>query len=192
MATACAYRTARIVAETSAILGYASETEEFTQLAARIKTAFNTVYVDGGRIVSDCPTVYSLALVFGLLDEEQIDWAGRRLSELVVASGHHISTGFAGTPFIMDALSSTGHVETAYRLLLQKECPSWLQRALYDAMCDSLAAVGTWASGHIRMREPRSVHPLRNVPSAEVALRAASSSSASMEEPSSSPGLSTR
>ncbi|MDQ0726723.1 alpha-L-rhamnosidase [Microbacterium sp. W4I20] len=126
VASACAYRTARIVAETSAILGYASEAEEFTQLAARIKTAFNTVYVDGDRIVSDCPTVYSLAIVFGLLDEEQVDWAGRRLSELVVASGHHISTGFAGTPFIMDALSSTGHVETAYRLLLQKECPSWL------------------------------------------------------------------
>ena len=41
-------------------------------------------------------------------------------------SGHHISTGFAGTPFITDALTTTGHLDDAYRLLLQRECPSWL------------------------------------------------------------------
>ena len=41
-------------------------------------------------------------------------------------SGHRISTGFAGTPFITDALTTTGHLDDAYRLLLQRECPSWL------------------------------------------------------------------
>ena len=34
--------------------------------------------------------------------------------------------GFAGTPFITDALTQTGHLDDAYRLLLEKECPSWL------------------------------------------------------------------
>ncbi|WP_308197442.1 alpha-L-rhamnosidase C-terminal domain-containing protein [Rathayibacter sp. VKM Ac-2929] len=53
-------------------------------------------------------------------------WAGRRLAELVEASGFRISTGFAATPFLTEALSSTGHVRHAYRLLLQTECPSWL------------------------------------------------------------------
>ena len=41
-------------------------------------------------------------------------------------NGHHIATGFAGTPYICDALTSTGHLDDAYRLLLQRECPSWL------------------------------------------------------------------
>lgn len=41
-------------------------------------------------------------------------------------SGYRTSTGFAGTPYITDALTRTGHVDDAYRLLLQTECPSWL------------------------------------------------------------------
>ena len=45
---------------------------------------------------------------------------------LVRDSGYHIRTGFVGTPLICDALCSTGHHQAAYRLLLQRECPSWL------------------------------------------------------------------
>ncbi len=33
---------------------------------------------------------------------------------------------FAGTPYITDALTKTGHTEHAYRLLQQTELPSWL------------------------------------------------------------------
>ena len=40
--------------------------------------------------------------------------------------GHRISTGIVGTPLVCDALTATGQLETAYRLLLEKECPSWL------------------------------------------------------------------
>ncbi|MDQ1512754.1 MAG: alpha-L-rhamnosidase, partial [Microbacteriaceae bacterium] len=40
--------------------------------------------------------------------------------------GYRVSTGFAGTPFITDALTQTGHLDVAYRLLLERECPSWL------------------------------------------------------------------
>jgi alpha-L-rhamnosidase len=75
---------------------------------------------------SDAPTVYALAIEFGLLDPDERGWAGDRLAELVAAAGHRISTGFAGTPFVTDALTSTGHAGTAYRLLLQREVPSWL------------------------------------------------------------------
>ncbi len=42
------------------------------------------------------------------------------------AAGYRISTGFLGTPVIADALTGAGHVDVAYRLLLQTECPSWL------------------------------------------------------------------
>jgi alpha-L-rhamnosidase len=83
-------------------------------------------------IESDCATVYALAIVFGILDpedregSEDHEFAGRRLAELVRAAGHRISTGFAGTAFVTDALTATGHLDDAYRLLLQTECPSWL------------------------------------------------------------------
>ena len=34
--------------------------------------------------------------------------------------GYHIQTGFAGTPFVTDALTRTGHLDDAYGLLLQR------------------------------------------------------------------------
>ncbi|MFE1646127.1 family 78 glycoside hydrolase catalytic domain [Microbacterium sp. P01] len=126
VATACAYRTAHRIAASARILGHVAEEAEFTEHAHHLREAFVAEYVRGDRIHSDSTTVYSLAIVFGLLDETQQQWAGRRLAELVADSGFHISTGFAGTPFIADALTSTGHTATAYRLLLQRECPSWL------------------------------------------------------------------
>ena len=50
----------------------------------------------------------------------------KRLVALVRSSGYHISTGFVGTPLICDALCSVGEYAAAYRLLMQRECPSWL------------------------------------------------------------------
>ena len=57
---------------------------------------------------------------------EQRRHAGATLAELVRASGYHISTGFVGTPLICDALCSAGEYDAAYRLLMQRDCPSWL------------------------------------------------------------------
>ncbi|HEY3015178.1 MAG TPA: family 78 glycoside hydrolase catalytic domain [Nocardioides sp.] len=127
VATACLYRSARIVAGTAALLGRADDAEVFDALAERTREAFNEHYVSGdGTIVSDCTTVYTLAIAFGLLDEQTEQLAGKRLAQLVAESGYTISTGFAGTPFITEALTKTGHLDDAYALLMQRECPSWL------------------------------------------------------------------
>jgi alpha-L-rhamnosidase len=127
VATACLYRDARILEETAGLLGHSEDAERFAELAERTKTAFNDHYVtDEGSIHSDAQTVYALAIVFGLLDEETRELAGKRLAELVAGSGYRIQTGFAGTPYILDALSATGHIDEAFRLLLQTENPSWL------------------------------------------------------------------
>ena len=78
-------------------------------------------------MLSDAPTVYALALEWALLPtDEQRHRAGDRLADLVRSSGFRISTGFVGTPLICDALTAPGHLDVAYRLLLQTGCPSWL------------------------------------------------------------------
>jgi alpha-L-rhamnosidase len=127
VATACLYRDAQILTDTARLLGHREDAAQFVELANRTRTAFNDHYVnDDGTIHSDAETVYALAIVFGLLDEETTRPAGKRLAELVAESGYHIQTGFAGTPYVLDALSATGHLDEAYRLLLQRENPSWL------------------------------------------------------------------
>lgn len=126
VATACIYRSVDLAARIATILGKQTDAERFGDLAARIRTGFHTQYWEGGKIRSDAAAIYSLAICFDLLDEDKFPAAGTRLAELVEEAGCHIITGFAGTPFILHALSRTGHLDTAYRLLLQQESPSWL------------------------------------------------------------------
>ncbi|WP_159698505.1 family 78 glycoside hydrolase catalytic domain [Arthrobacter sp. 18067] len=126
VATLCAFRTASLVAAAAAVLGDEGAATEFGEMAKELRAAFTEHYVSGGVITSDCTTVYALAIVFGILGDAGREFAGNRLAELVEESGFRISTGFAGTPFVTDALTDTGHLDEAYRLLLQTENPSWL------------------------------------------------------------------
>ena len=127
VATACVYRSAQIVAEVARLIGNDERAAQFSNLAENTKAAFIEHYVrPTGTIKSDAPTVYVLAIVFGLLEGEVRQMAGDRLAELVREAGFHVSTGFAGTPYVLDALTATGHLEDAYRMILTKTCPSWL------------------------------------------------------------------
>ena len=127
VATACAYRSASLLARTAELLGRQDDHDRFAGLADRLRQSFNDAYVDDqGRVHSDCATVYALAIHFGLLDEQKKQLAGDRLAELAEQVGYRVSTGFAGTPFVTWALSETGHLDAAYKLLLEKENPSWL------------------------------------------------------------------
>ena len=128
VATACMYRTARLTAKAAGLLGKHDDEAYFEALAGRVRAAFAEHYVAaGGTIFSDCTTVYALAIAFDILATPELrDFAGNRLAELVRDNDYRVSTGFAGTPFITHALTDTGHVDEAYRLLLEEGCPSWL------------------------------------------------------------------
>lgn len=128
VATACMYRTARLTAQAAGLLGKHDDEAHFNALADRVRNAFAGHYVGAdGTIRSDCTTVYALAIAFDVLQTPELrEFAGNRLAELVRDNGYRVSTGFAGTPFITHALTDTGHVDEAYRLLLEEGCPSWL------------------------------------------------------------------
>jgi alpha-L-rhamnosidase len=155
VATACLFRSAWLVSETARLLGRDGDAAEFAALAERTRGAFHQHYVAAdGRVRSDCTTVYALAIVFGLLDGELERLAGDRLAELVEKSECRISTGFAGTPYVTDALTQTGHLDQAYRLLLQQECPSWLYAVTMGATTiwerwDSMLPDGTINPGEM-------------------------------------------
>lgn len=125
IATQAFYRTLIIIAEAAAVLGR-PEQQELTEKAEELRKAFYRAYVNEGRIQSDCAAVYSLAITFAMLEPKDCVAAGERLADLVRQSNHKISTGFAATPFVCDALTMTGHLDDAYAMLLQTECPSWL------------------------------------------------------------------
>ncbi|WP_127503349.1 family 78 glycoside hydrolase catalytic domain [Actinoplanes solisilvae] len=128
IATAHLARSAEVVAQAALAIGDGAVAREYGELARRVREAFAREYVtEGGRVLSDAPTAYALALQWALLPTaEQREHAGRRLADLVRVAGFRISTGFVGTPLMTDALTDAGEPELAYRLLLQTGVPSWL------------------------------------------------------------------
>ncbi|WP_309060664.1 glycoside hydrolase family 78 protein [Streptomyces sp.] len=127
VASAYLCRTTRELARAAEVLGETEDAEHYTRLAERVRTAFRREYVSqAGRVVNESATAYALAIMFGILDDDQLATAGERLATLVRKSGFTIATGFAGTPLITDALTATGHLSEAYDLLLQEKAPSFL------------------------------------------------------------------
>jgi alpha-L-rhamnosidase len=126
VATASAYRTATLMAEASRVLGEEADAAEFAAVRDRIGAGFRAHYFQDGVVRSDSATAYALAIAFDILAPDDRLRAGDRLAEVVRAADHRISTGFAGTPFVTDALTATGHLDDAYALLMQREAPSWL------------------------------------------------------------------
>jgi alpha-L-rhamnosidase len=128
VATAHLVRSAELTARAAEVLGRADEARHYADLAATARDAFAREFVSpSGRLHNDAPTAYALALVWDLLPTpEQRAHAGRTLADLVRTAGFRVATGFVGTPLITDALTVAGEPELAYRLLLERGCPSWL------------------------------------------------------------------
>src|SRR5205823_6039612 len=111
VATACFHRTLELAARAARLLGHDGDAGTFEALRRGVRAAFVEHYVSqDGTVVSDCPTVYALAIRFGLLDGPLEARAGERLAELSQKGGFRVATGFAGTPYVLDALSGTGHL----------------------------------------------------------------------------------
>jgi alpha-L-rhamnosidase len=128
VATAHLVRSAELTARAAEILGRSDDARHYADLAATARDAFAREFVSpSGRVLGDAPTAYALALVWDLLPTpEQRTHAGRTLADLVRKAGFRVATGFVGTPLITDALTLAGEPELAYRLLLERGCPSWL------------------------------------------------------------------
>ena len=127
VATAYVFRSATLLADAAGLLGHADDAAHYRAEAEKVRQAWLDAYVTpAGRIVSDAQTAYALAIEFGLATGDLVDRLGDRLGWLVRRDGYRISTGFVGTPLVTDALTRTGHLDQAARMLLQTECPSWL------------------------------------------------------------------
>ncbi|HYE04870.1 MAG TPA: family 78 glycoside hydrolase catalytic domain [Planctomycetota bacterium] len=115
-----------LMAELAQALGKTDEAESYRRLHAQITTAFNRAFVKAdGAIHGDTQAAYAFAIRFGLLPEALVPAAAQRLRADVERRGWRLSTGFIGVRELLPALTDTGHVDAAYRLLVQDAFPSW-------------------------------------------------------------------
>ncbi|MDE3127603.1 MAG: family 78 glycoside hydrolase catalytic domain, partial [Gemmatimonadota bacterium] len=127
IATAYLAHSADLVARSARVLGDAADAAKYAALFEKERAAFDREFVTpAGRVGENTQTAYALALQFGLLPDSLRGTAGNRLAADVRLHDDHLTTGFLGTPNLLDALTRTGHLDVAYKLLLQRTYPSWL------------------------------------------------------------------
>ncbi|MDR1304403.1 MAG: glycoside hydrolase family 78 protein [Verrucomicrobiales bacterium] len=118
---------AELMAKIAALLGHADDARQYKELHTNTVGAFRRRFVTpDGLIVSGTQTAYALALRFGLLPAPSRSAAAAELARNIQAHDWHLTTGFLGTPYLLDALTASGHLDVAYKLLEQETFPSWL------------------------------------------------------------------
>lgn len=116
----------RVLAQVADALGKAEDAARYRDIADKAKKAYRVAFTENGAIHSDRQCEYVRAIQFALLDEGESQAAADALNALVAQNGCHLNTGFLSTPFLCGVLARYGHVDTAYRLLLQPDAPGWL------------------------------------------------------------------
>ncbi|MBI1801595.1 MAG: family 78 glycoside hydrolase catalytic domain [Chloroflexi bacterium] len=125
LATLFFYQSARIVAEVAGVCGRDSDVKRYERIAAKVRRAFNQHYLRGGRYRGATQTINAIALVTGITPKAVRASVARDLVRDVRRRGGHLSTGFAGTRYLLPALCDAGYDDVAYRVLLQRDYPSW-------------------------------------------------------------------
>ena len=127
IATAFLAHSTDLVARTASVLGRTEEASTYRARFQTIRDAFRREFVSStGRVGENTQTAYALAIAFDLLPDSLVSTAAERLARDVVSRGHHLTTGFLGTPYLLHVLNATGHLGDAFALLTQRTYPSWL------------------------------------------------------------------
>ena len=125
--TAFFVHSTRLVGRIARILGDSAAAARCDRLVARVVRAYRRRFLTGdGLVAALTQTGYVLTLHFDLAPEAL---RPRLLAELVrdiELRGNKLSTGFVSTAYVSDVLSRAGRIDVAYKLLHQKQWPSWL------------------------------------------------------------------
>lgn len=116
-----------ILRDAAELLGREAEAGEYRVLQEEHLSAVRREYfTPTGRMVSETQTALTLALYFHIAPDEFRSALAARLAANLERHGNHLTTGFAGTPYLLFALSENGYHDRAVSLLLSHSYPGWL------------------------------------------------------------------
>lgn len=126
----------QLFAQMAGALGKTQDATHYHGLYTAIKDSFNRHFLtEDGYFRIGPPdtrpfanqTLYALGLIADLFPSQMTVQIVQRLVEDVEKHGS-LTTGIVGTKYINSALSNFGHVAIAYRLLANRDYPSWLNQ----------------------------------------------------------------
>lgn len=134
-ATASLKNCSALTAKIAGILGETGDAAYYRSLSEKVADAYCSILTDGsGKLLEEFQTAYVLPLHLDMFPNGQVKAnAADNLVALIRKNDYRIGTGFPGTPYILFALADNGHADTAYRMLLNTKCPSWLYQVKMGA-----------------------------------------------------------
>lgn len=127
VATAYLANSCGIAARIAGLLEKTEDETYFRKIREDVIESYRKVFTDGkGKLKREFQTAYVLPLYFGMTEGKETKAMAASLARLIRANGYKLATGFTGTPYLLFALSDYGYPDTAYKVLLQEECPGWL------------------------------------------------------------------
>lgn len=137
--------TAATMAEISEILGQTGDAEEYRELYEKIREAFIEEYVsEEGTLEKELQGLYVIVLKNHLCPKELQSKMAAHLNEMIQENDNCLDTGFLSVHYLLDVLCENGYRDTAYKILFQTKCPSWLYEVEHGAttMWESWGAIG--------------------------------------------------
>lgn len=136
--TAYYFYTTRLMERIATALGKTADADKYHQLAEEIRTVYVKSFLKpDGQIVDNKgqtgQTLYALAFGLDLVPTEMKAKAADQFVASIRKQEDHLATGFLGTPFVLFALQKAGHPDLAYKLVLNKTYPSWLQQVIWGS-----------------------------------------------------------
>lgn len=119
---------AKYMSEMANVLDKHEDAERYKQLYEAEKKLFNDTFIDmNGNVENVTQTVLLTMLHMDLIDDKsQLEKYLDIITETEKKDNYKVQTGFLGTAIVLPVLSRFGRTDTAYRMLLCEECPSWL------------------------------------------------------------------
>ncbi len=118
----------------SELLGYEENAVKYRNYSKRVREAFDEEYVtDECRLGQEMQGNYILALKYHMVSSDTAVKFAERLNELIQKNGFRLDTGFMSTSHILDVLCDYGYQDTAWKVLFQKDCPSWIYEIEHGA-----------------------------------------------------------
>lgn len=126
VASAFAVWSPKLAAKIARVLGREEDANGYEQTAQRRAAAYHEHFFDekAGEYKPGTQTANVLPLAFGITPEPLQKQVARKLVENVRAHGGKLTSGFIGSPVLLQTLSRFGYHEDAYGIIATEEYPS--------------------------------------------------------------------
>ena len=126
-ASICFFRMVDIIAKAARLFNKEDDLFFYRKMADKIKTAINKKFLneETGIYASGYQAELSMPLRWNIVPEHCRAKVAANLSARVKQDNDHLDVGIFGCQALLDALTTTGNVEQAYRIANQTDEPSW-------------------------------------------------------------------